>query len=64
MIILGKTPKDWQKEIGSKSLYYRTEIVIFIIGFIFNLKAELIMALLSSFKDNMHTDMVIFIKAF
>jgi hypothetical protein len=45
MIILGKTPKDWQKEIGSKSsrilltlqevsLYYRTEIVIFLIGFI------------------------------
>ena len=34
MIILGKTPKDWQKEIGSKSLYYRTEIVIFTIGFI------------------------------
>ena len=34
MIILGRTPKDWRKEIGSKSLYYRTEIVIFSIGFI------------------------------
>ena len=34
MIILGKTPKEWRKEIGSKSLYYRAEIVIFIIGFI------------------------------
>ena len=34
MIIRGKTPKDWQKEIGIKSLYYRTEIVIFITGFI------------------------------
>jgi len=33
MIILGRTPKDWRKEIGSKSLYYRTEIVIFSIGF-------------------------------
>ena len=34
MIILGKTPKDWQKEIGIKSLYYRVEIIIFLIGFI------------------------------
>ena len=34
MIILDKTPKEWRKEIGLKSLYYRTEIIIFIIGFI------------------------------
>ena len=34
MIILGKTPKEWRKEVGSKSLYYRAEIVIFLIGFI------------------------------
>ena len=34
MIILGRTPKEWRKEIGLKSLYYRTEIIIFIIGFI------------------------------
>ena len=34
MIIFGLTPKDWKKERGIKSLYYRTEIVIFTIGFI------------------------------
>ena len=45
MILMGKTPKEWRKEIGSKSsrilltlqevsLYYRAEIVIFLIGFI------------------------------
>ena len=34
MIVYGKTPKEWRKEIGLKSLYYRTEIVIFLIGFI------------------------------
>ena len=34
MLIIGKTPKEWRKEIGSKSLYYRAEIVIFLIGFI------------------------------
>jgi len=34
MIVLGKTPKEWQKQIGLKSLYYRAEIVIFLIGFI------------------------------
>ena len=34
MIIYGKTPKDWKKYFGIKSLYYRTEIVIFTIGFI------------------------------
>jgi len=34
MIIFGKTPKDWKEWLGIKSLYYRTEIVIFVIGFI------------------------------
>lgn len=34
MIILGKTPKEWSNEIGVKSLYYRTEIIIFVCGFI------------------------------
>ena len=34
MIILGRTPKEWRKEIGLKSLYYRTEIVIAIASFI------------------------------
>ena len=34
MIVYGKTPKEWRKEIGLKSLYYRAEIVIFLIGFI------------------------------
>ena len=34
MIIFGLTPKDWKKEIGIKSLYYRTERVSFTIGFI------------------------------
>jgi len=34
MIVLGKTPKEWRKEISLKSLYYRAEIVIFLIGFI------------------------------
>lgn len=34
MIIFGKTPKDWKKELGVKSLYYRTEIIIFICGFV------------------------------
>jgi len=31
---MGKTPKEWRNEIGLKSLYYRAEIVIFLIGFI------------------------------
>jgi len=34
MLIFGKTPKDWKQLIGIKSLYYRTEIVFFIAGFI------------------------------
>ena len=33
-MVYGKTPKEWRKEIGLKSLYYRAEIVIFLIGFI------------------------------
>jgi len=34
MLIYGKTPKDWKELMGVKSLYYRKEIVIFILGFI------------------------------
>ena len=34
MIIFGRTPKDWKRDLGIKSLYYRTGIIIFIIGFI------------------------------
>ena len=34
MILMGKTPKEWRKQIGLKSLYYRAEIIIFLIGFI------------------------------
>jgi len=34
MIIFGRTPKDWKRDLGIKSLYYRTEIIIFIVGFI------------------------------
>jgi hypothetical protein len=34
MIIFGKTPKDWKRDLGIKSLYYRTEIIIFLVGFI------------------------------
>jgi len=32
MILMGKTPKEWRKEIGIKSLYYRHEIQWFLIG--------------------------------
>ena len=33
MIIFGKTPKDWKRDLGSTSLYYRTEIICFVVGF-------------------------------
>ena len=34
MIIFGKTPKDWKRDLGFKSLYYRTEIICFVVGFV------------------------------
>jgi len=34
MIILNKTPKEWKEWASTTSLYHRTEIVWFSIGFI------------------------------
>ena len=34
MLIYGKTLKDWKELIGVQSLYYRREIIMFILGFI------------------------------
>ena len=34
MIIFGKTPKDWKRDLGVKCLYYRTEIICFVVGFV------------------------------
>jgi hypothetical protein len=34
MIIFGKTPKDWKRDLGVKSLYYIAEIICFVVGFV------------------------------
>ena len=34
MIIFGKTPKDWKRDLGVKSLYYRSEIICFVVCFV------------------------------
>tara|TARA_R110002124_G_scaffold167629_1_gene334973 strand:+ start:297 stop:419 length:123 start_codon:yes stop_codon:yes gene_type:complete len=34
MIILNKTPKEWKEWASTTSLYYRSEIVWFVFGFI------------------------------
>ena len=34
MIIFGKTPKDRKRDFGLKSLYYRAEIICFVVGLV------------------------------
>ena len=42
MIIFGRTPKDWKRDLGIKSLYYRTEIIYTVCGFVVGLIVGLI----------------------